>query len=84
MKDVDEIYRISTNKLDDFSTQISLLNMSSDNEKPKNEAKETDDEAKTLIEEFNLYKSGRFNLFERHMNQLLIRGDNVVMVTLAD
>lgn len=83
MKDVDEIYRISTNKLNDFSKQMSLLTMNPDKQE-SNDAKATNDEAKTLIEEFNLYKSGRFNLFERHMNQLLIRGDNVVMVTLAD
>jgi hypothetical protein len=83
MKDVDEIYRISTNKLDNFSKQMSLMSMSSDKEE-SNKTKTTDPEAKPLVEELNLYKSGRFNLFERHMNQLLIRGDNVVMVTLAD
>ena len=35
-------------------------------------------------EEINLYKSGKYNLFQRHANQLLIRGDNVVFVTLSD
>ena len=55
---------------------------------PKKAASAKIDEDESLLSSFatniNLYKSGKYNLFERHVNQLFIRGDNVVLVVLAD
>lgn len=49
---------------------------------PKKDA--LDVNVESILNELNLYKSGRFNVFERHVNQMFIRGDNVVMITLTD
>ena len=55
---------------------------------PKKGASAKIDEDRSQLSSFatniNLYKSGKYNLFERHVNQLFIRGDNVVLVVLAD
>lgn len=82
MIDVDEVYRIPINKLED------------DLEKLQKDLKETnlEDSGKQKVQndfeqiesKLNLYKSGRYNLFERHVNQLFIRGDNIVTVILAE
>ena len=95
MLDVDEVYKVPANSLNQHSIENQVK--SHNTEVEKNESKKEDltkpmvklsireDEAlKNFTENLNLYKSGRFNIFERHVNQMFIRGDNVVTVTFAD
>lgn len=77
MTDVDEIYRIPSNQLENDSKSLLIELESSDLD-------ESQIQFKDIEKKLNLYKNGRFNLLERHVNQLFIRGDNIVIVTLAD
>lgn len=70
MIDVDEIYKIPKSRLKE-TVDVKPLK----DDKP---------ELNHLFSQLNLFKSGRFNMFERHVNQLLIRGDNVVTIAFAD
>ena len=87
MIDVDEIYRIPFGK-----KQQQQQPQQQQQQQEGNITKEmanvsiTDDNNNNDADgEFNLYKCGRsFQLAERHSNQLFIRGDNVVTITLAD
>lgn len=76
-----------------LSTELDSVKIVKTDEKdetiePKKTASAKIDEEESLLSSFatniNLYKSGKYNLFERHVNQLFIRGDNVVLVVLAD
>ncbi len=93
MIDVDEIYRVPSSNSKSASSNIinsltkglgdvSLL------ESSQNRATQAASGGREVNEDLelnlNLYKSGKFNLFQRHVNQMLIRGDNVVFVILAD
>ena len=83
MIDVDEVYKVPLNTSNQTETQ------QADNEKKEDLAAKIDEmnlgnESLNFVENLNLYKSGRFNLYERHVNQMLIRGDNVVTITFAD
>lgn len=88
MVDVDEVYKIPSSKLSrEVDTHAEEADV--DDEKCLSEKKPaaTQLPGGNLARQFsdlNLYKSGRFNVFERHVNQLFIRGDNVVTVALAD
>lgn len=77
MTDVDEIYRIPSDQNESDSVKLSK-------EVDYSNLEESLSQFKNIENKINLYKSGRFNLFERHVNQLFIRGDNIVTVSLAD
>ncbi|CAF1089367.1 unnamed protein product [Brachionus calyciflorus] len=83
MIDVDEVYRIPINKietdLDKLPKELEKANL-----EDSEHIKKINTDFQEIESKLNLYKSGRFNLFERHVNQLFIRGDNIVTVTLAD
>lgn len=82
MIDVDEVYRIPINKLEsDLETLPANLQATSLEDSKKQKIQ---NEIEEIESKLNLYKSGRFNLFERHVNQLFIRGDNIVTVVLAE
>ena len=89
MIDVDEVYRVPLNKLNQTSNKIintltsNLENVSLEKNE-KSQKKSADHLNEEVAVNLNLYKSGRYNLFQRHVNQMLIRGDNVVFVVLAD
>lgn len=79
MTDVDEIYRIPNDQFVNDSKKLSKESVVE-----PSILDEPQKQFKIIEKKLNLYKSGRFNLFERHVNQLFIRGDNIVTVTLAD
>ena len=87
MIDVDEIYRVPTKKQGQTSNIINTLTEElgqvsiKAKENGDNESAELNKEIETNL---NLYKSGKFNIYQRHVNQILLRGDNVVFVVLAD
>ena len=85
MVDVDEVYKVPSSQLkqnnNNEPNKTPLLEESTA-QKPASSHKQLD--LCTLFSDLNLFKSGRFNVFERHVNQLVIRGDNVVTVALAD
>lgn len=74
MVDVDEVYKVPSSQLNQIDEP---------DQKPL-EGSQKQLDICNLFSDLNLFKSGRFNVFERHVNQLLIRGDNVVTVALAD
>jgi len=95
MIDVDEVYKVPLNSSktlcgDDNNTESKMM----ESDAKKDLAKTVDDltldddgedEAhKNFVKNLNLYKSGRFNMYERHVNQMFIRGDNVVTIAFAD
>jgi hypothetical protein len=100
MIDVDEIYRVPLTKINQtsakvinsLSANIENVKLSENNDSSPNEtvsSRKLELEMNRLDEKnvglnLNLYKSGKFNLFQRHANQILIRGDNVVFIVLAE
>jgi hypothetical protein len=90
MIDVDEVYKMPNSRLksEESKKPSNLKDAEKKNESAADEVEtKVDPESVALadaLSHLNLYKSSRFNMFERHVNQLLIRGDNVVTITLAD
>jgi hypothetical protein len=92
MIDVDEVYKLpqSILKPDDLAKDLEVkASLNDDNDAAeKNSAQTTtpaiSESLESILSQLNLYKSGRFNQFERHVNQLFIRGDNIVTVALTD
>lgn len=82
MIDVDEVYRVPNGEpcqaVNALTQDLIKLSVETANKQENNESDDID------LAKLNLYKSGKFNLFERHANQLFIRGDNIVTVVLAD
>ncbi len=84
MIDVDEIYRVpksdsNTNIINSLTEVLGKVSLGTNTNQTRRDEPRGDIEVN-----LNLYKSGNFNLFQRHVNQMLIRGDNVVFVVLAD
>ena len=92
MIDVDEVYKVPLNSLNQFTQETKSVEVDTNAVEPKKDLKNaaanlhtnSDASESNFTKNLNLYKSGRFNLFERHVNQIFIRGDNVVTVVLAD
>lgn len=83
MSDVDEVYKIPQSRLKDCEEEEKKEQVEESSSNKPVAQKSTTDLCK-LFSQLNLYKSGRFNIFERHVNQMLIRGDNVVTIAFAD
>jgi len=93
MIDVDEVYKVPLSSLNKACDSLEAKTTKFENDAGKKDLTMKIDELKlvdsdksheSFVENLNLYKSGRFNLFERHVNQMLIRGDNVVTIAFAD
>lgn len=82
MVDVDEVYKVPSSQLKENDEPDKTPLDESVAQKPSSHRRQLD--LCDLFSDLNLFKSGRFNVFERHVNQLVIRGDNVVTVALAD
>ena len=96
MIDVDEVYKVPLKALTESSTdktkdepnpeEMAKKMTKTDLESATANLDINSDSASSahFVKNLNLYKSGRFNLFERHVNQMFIRGDNIVTIVLAD
>ena len=88
MIDVDEVYKVPTKKSKSSMNIINKLEETSSNQTDETTSKKnTDQNDEKIIEtlsSLNLYSTNDFETYQRHCNQILIRGDNVVIVVLAD
>ena len=94
MIDVDEVYKVLLNSpkttiSGDDNTESKMMESDAKKDLTKTiddlTLDDDEDEAhKNFVKNLNLYKSGRFNMYERHVNQMFIRGDNVVTIAFAD
>jgi hypothetical protein len=86
MIDVDEVYKVPTKKSKSSMNVINKLEVSNNDNEIKNDSKIKIDQNKIVetLSSLNLYSTNDFETYHRHCNQILIRGDNVVTVVLAD
>jgi small nuclear ribonucleoprotein (snRNP)-like protein len=96
MIDVDEVYKVPLNSskisCGDDNTESKMMESGRGSDAKVDLTKTIDDltlndedeSQKNFVKNLNLYKSGRFNMYERHVNQMFIRGDNVVTIAFAD
>ena len=88
MIDVDEIYRVPNKSGSVAGCRIvNTLAVEFDNKASidsgnQQRSRDRQTASETSHTNLNLYKTSKYNIYQRHMNQLLVRGDNIVFVVL--
>jgi hypothetical protein len=86
MIDVDEVYKVPKKKSKSSMNIINKVEEPIENGNQNDSKNKKIDQNKILetLSSLNLYTTNDFETYQRHCNQLIIRGDNIVTVVLAD
>lgn len=90
MIDVDEIYRVPNKSgsvagcriVNSLAVEFDDKASIDSGNQPRARDRQTPRGGETPHTSLNLYKTSKYNIYQRHMNQLLVRGDNIVFVVL--